>query len=140
MIQLQNISLIAQSRVMDLGRGFRDDNAIVSKSDILVGIACIVGAGLFFLLLRYLRNRQDLTRVCNSPRKLFNSLCKLHGLSRQERHLLRQTAAANSLKHPGQLFVAPALLTQMEMQATPHKNAQLRALREKLFGDSLAVA
>lgn len=130
-----SFTLLAQPHVMDLGREFRGDAALLSTNDVLMGIGALVGGGLFFWLLKYLRNRQDRTRPFNSPRRLFRALCKLHGLSGRERSLLRRTAAMNSLKHPAQLFVMPDLLTAKASQVPARQAAEITALRDKLFGE-----
>lgn len=119
---------------MDLGRGFRGDNASISASDILLGLVVVLGAAAFFWLLHYLRNRQDHTQVINNPRKLFAAICKLHRLGVVERALLQKTASANGIKHPGQLFVSPDLLLAQAEKASGRKRAQLKALCDKLFG------
>ncbi len=132
--------LLGQGRVMDMGREFRGDAAMLSTNDVLMGIGALVGAGLFFWLLKVLRNRQDRKRTINSPRRLFRALCKLHGVSGRERALLRRTAAMNALKHPAQLFVMPDLLSSKATQLPPKQAAEITALRDKLFGDLSTAA
>lgn len=126
--------LFAQNRMLEMGREFRGDNAVLTINDLLIGVAFLVGGGLFFWLLKVLRRRQDKTHPYNSPRRLFRALCKLHGLSGHERALLRRAASVNGLKHPGQLFVMPDKLLALKGKLSQHDAAAVRPLCHKLFG------
>lgn len=120
---------------MELGRQFRGSNALFTFGDLITGLGVIAGFALFFLGLKYLRNRQDKTRKHYCPRRLFRALCKLHNLNGREKALLKRTATAGSLKHPAQLFVSPELLSANAVRLSPQRQAKLRQVCMKLFGN-----
>jgi hypothetical protein len=78
------------------------------------------------------RRRRDFRY--DSRARLFGELCRAHHLDRSNRRLLKQLAAARSLKSPNVLFVEPDYFDMTNippiLKASAH---ELRQLRHKLF-------
>ncbi len=125
-------SFLAQmDRFKDMGRNFRGEDAAVSSADLWALAAAVTLVVAAVLVLYLSLDRRDRQRKRNSPRGLFEELCKAHELSRAERKLLESIAAARRLADPGQLFVRPELLEGLPGEPT---SAEQRALAAKLFG------
>jgi hypothetical protein len=71
----------------------------------------------------------------NSHRRLFQGLCRTHGLDRRARGLLKQVARHHQLRQPGRLFTEPKWLNPAELRgALRRRAAEVAALRSRLFG------
>lgn len=54
------------------------------------------------------RKRNDMTKHCNDPNKLFRELSQAHGLDRGSQNLLWKLAEALQLAQPAEVFLQPA--------------------------------
>lgn len=103
--------------------------------DLLAGlffVACLLVGG--WLLMRLLSKQEQRTRY-DSPKALFQELCKAHGLDRGQRTLLIEVARWQRLRQPGRLFLErhrfdPANLSD-ELRG---RLGELHPLRDFLFG------
>ena len=78
------------------------------------------------------RRRRDFDY--NSPPRLFSELCRAHQLTRSNRRLLKQLAAARNLKSAATLFVEPEYFDLTILPPALKPSAQeLRQLRHRLF-------
>ena len=123
----------------DMGSGFREKRESFQPTDLLwwlLAAALLAGA---FIALATILASQDKSRLFNSPRALFNALCKAHRLDRTSRNLLKQLAQSQQLMVPARLFLEaerfdPALLP-MPLQS---QRDQIAALRDRLFRSTTA--
>ena len=74
------------------------------------------------------------------PRKLFDELCKLHHLQRNEIMLLHTLAKERRLDTPGLLFVHPEYFQPTSDREEEGYAEALADLRRRLFGDELPEA
>ncbi|HUT10984.1 MAG TPA: hypothetical protein VMY42_10845 [Thermoguttaceae bacterium] len=67
---------------------------------------------------------------------LFDGLCKLHGLDRRARTLLKSLAGARKLPHPARLFTEPGWLDPTQLPGPLRgRTNEVAALRNRLFID-----
>lgn len=70
----------------------------------------------------------------NSHRSLFNGLCRVHGLNRNARKLLKRVARHHKLGQPGRLFLEPKWLDPAGLRGSMREQAgNVAALRNRLF-------
>lgn len=119
-----------------LGDKFRFENAQLDSSDLLVAIAVIAtGFAIVWLLAAYMR-RNERPKTIDNPKKLFQELCKLHGLQRREGGLLRAVADEVSPENPSLLFIDPGLLDAAVLDTRwSEESAELARYRETFFGE-----
>jgi hypothetical protein len=95
---------------------------------LLTGMA-VFGA---WLASRYVRHRSG---ESNSPRALFDQLCRAHRLDWAARRLLSQLARWRGLSTPASLFVEPEHFDTATLdEALRARREELRSLRDKIFG------
>ncbi len=126
--------LLAQhSRPGGLGDGLRGRAAGGERIEVILGFlvlgALIVGVWAI-MQVAALRKR----RTLHSPRRLFQALCRAHGLSWSERRLLRKLACCHGLDHPARLFVEPERFAPAGLDAQLLPSAgRLERICERLF-------
>ena len=98
---LLGILLAQRSRLDNLSDAFRNRPNTTDRDDVLLGALIIIAllAGIWGLsrLLALKERRQ----VCDSPRRLFQSLCKAHRLRWSEQWLLWRVAPISTAEGPG---------------------------------------
>jgi hypothetical protein len=95
-------------------------------------VALVAGAVAAVVIL--LRNRNDMTKRCDNPAKLFRELCMVHALDGASQRLLTQLAKVRNFEQPAQVFVTPAAFEPATLP--PHlrdKAEHLARLRNQLF-------
>jgi hypothetical protein len=71
-----------------------------------------------------------------SPYAIFLGLCRVHGLDKATRKLLRRFARRIKCLQPARLFVDPALLERAAAAGIPAKDVErLQSLSEELFAE-----
>jgi hypothetical protein len=119
-----------------LGDGFRKHATTIERSDILAGLAILIGFAIGVLILSRLAARAEKRRALYSPRALFRQLCDAHGVDRTGRRLLMFVARAQMLADPNRLFIEPDRLdVSLLPQEWQSHRAELAALRVRLGGD-----
>jgi len=123
-----------------LGDKFRFEDAQLDSSDLLVAITVIaVGFSTVWLLATYMR-RNERPKTVDNPKKLFQELCRLHGLQRPETALLRAVADETQLENPSLLFIDPGLLDAAILDTRwGEESAELARYRELFFGDDSSL-
>ena len=81
-------------------------------------------------VLRWLAYWEKTSADRPNPKRLFADLCDTHGLSHEERAVLRELAAAKGLPRPAELFVRPELFSEGPRAVS--------RLRDRLFGPGSA--
>jgi hypothetical protein len=105
-----------------------DTGELVIYLLISAGVITVVCLGL------YAGSRLLHRRRYNSHGSLFSGLCRIHGLDRSVRRLLRQVARQNRLAHPALLFTEPRWLDPARLPgALRWQAAKVEALRSQLF-------
>ncbi len=75
----------------------------------------------------------------DSPARLFNDLCRLHGLDFPSRKLLWRLAKIRQLDHPAQLFLEPTWFDTAHVPASLQPfRPQLAELKQQLFAGRTA--
>ena len=96
----------------------------------ILAAAGIVPVGALLYLLHRLFHRWRY----NSHPALFCGLCRLHGLDRGARRLLKQVVEHYRLAQPARLFTEPQWLDPARLRGPLQaRAAELTALRERLF-------
>jgi hypothetical protein len=118
----------------DMGSGFREKRETFEPTDLLWWIFVAVLVIAAFGIVATILARRDKRRLFNSPRALFNALCRAHQLDRASRALLKQLAAGQHLIPPARLFLEPNRFEAAALPAEllPQREAYL-ALRKRLF-------
>jgi hypothetical protein len=97
-----------------------------------VGLAALIAV--IWLVFRVIRARGT-GRTRSNPRKLYRSLCQVHGLAWSDRRLLRKLARSCGLADPSRLFVDPLCFEQGSLHGALHAHAaRISELRRRLFG------
>ncbi|UUO08212.1 hypothetical protein M4951_07800 [Blastopirellula sp. J2-11] len=130
------LALLAQEQASfrNLGDRFRADSASIDISQLSLLAAFVLFAviGLWYLQKRLSATGDEGT---DSPRRLFQDLCRIHELSRDESKLLSQVPRQLELADPASLFADPTHLVvavrAAEDDALRHR---LEHLGVRLFG------
>lgn len=140
MLETNAWELLGQnSSFQSMARGMRSRSSGMDSTDVLIGVAILVGVALGAALLYVLVNRGDQTRRCNNPKKLFRSLCNAHQLDRTCCKVLRQMAAHQRLSQPARLFLEPERFDAANLSsALQSHDEQINELRAKLFASDTA--
>jgi len=133
----QPLALASRSTNMfrNLGDGFRHKQESFHPLELvgwfLLIVALFVGLGLLSRMLA----RRDKRQLYNSPRALFNALCRVHDLDARSRRLLKRLAADRGLECPAQLFLSPDCFDSASWgpSLVPQATA-LSVIEKKLFG------
>ena len=119
-----------------MARGVRRKSSHFDSTDIVIGVAIFAGVILALWLLSMFLNRNDGTKRCNNPKKLFRSLCHVHQLDRASRRVLRQMVRHQRLTQPARLFLEPERFESVNLSPTLRTQmALVDELRGKLFAE-----
>ena len=133
----RTVELIAragQTPWRSMGSGLRGTRARFDSGDVVTGLLILGSVILGMVLLSRYLARTDRGRVYNSPRALFRSLCKAHGLDRGSRRLLWQVARCQKLAHPACLFLEPNRFAAANLSPQLRQQAEtLKRLETRLF-------
>lgn len=131
------LSLLMLSQISHwqrLGDGLHRGKSDFEFADFLPAIAILVGLSIAIAVFIKVRRRNDMTKRCNDPEKLFRELCLIHKLDRESQKLLAQLAEAAGLRQPAEVFVRPSLYEGEHLPEQMRRDQQrLRQLSEKLF-------
>ena len=110
----------------------------VSVTQLVVwGVVVLVVATLLWKVALVIALRDSQTY--HSPARLFNDLCRLHGLDFPSRKLLWRLAKIRQLEHPAQLFLEPSWFDTASVPASLQPfRPQLAELKQRLFAGRTA--
>ena len=132
---MSHMLLLAERDVFrDLGSGFREKKETLSGMDLLLYFVLVAALFAAIGLIAWIVGRRDQHQLFNSPRALFRTLSRAHGLDKSSRRLLQQIAASCKLKQPAELFVSPQhLAAARQATAFVDHRTQIDRLIAKLF-------
>jgi len=108
--------------------------ARVSTGEIFLYLLLAAGAIVAVCLAIHFASRVLHHRRQYSHAGLFGGLCKLHGLDRRAKTLLKGLAAAHRLSYPARLFTEPRWLDPTQLPGPMRGRAnEVAALRNRLF-------
>jgi hypothetical protein len=118
-----------------VGSGLRGSGAKLDPVDLWIAGAVLFGVVLLiWVLSKFVRKERG--QVFNSPRRLFHSLCKAHGLNWSSRMLLRRLARRQKLTQPARLFLEPDRFQARNLgPKLKAQQARLDRLRDTIFGE-----
>lgn len=123
-----------QASFRNLGDRFRAENVSIDYGQLLLLAAFILFAvlGLWYFQ-KWTTTKGD--EGTDSPRRLFNDLCRVHELNRHERKFLWQVPRQLELECPASLFADPTHLVRAVRRAdNDEARHQLENLGVRLFG------
>lgn len=125
--------LASSNRRLDyMGRRFKPGGSQVEFEHLLmIAIVLIVLTVLAWLVTKWFNARQE--NGYSSPRRLFNELCRAHGLRRSERELLREIAGWHRIGNPVQLFIEAHRFEAAAMLKDLGRSEEIAAIRQRLF-------
>jgi hypothetical protein len=131
-----NLILLASREEMHRVWGrFDHERPGISTKQIAIAIAVVALLVVVGIAWRTLKRRMASTFSSDSSVKLFRELCAAHGITRSDRRLLKQLAAASGVADPATLFVEPRFFDLPNLPGEMKASATaLRALNETLFG------
>jgi hypothetical protein len=133
--------LLAEGNALDelashMAEGFRGDRVRLDSSLVIGLLSGALGIVLVFWVLSRLVGGQDRRATCNSPGKLFVSLCRAHQLTFKDAWLLWRLARWQQLDDPARLFLEPEHFDPSGFGPRLTAHAQrLQSLRDRLFAD-----
>jgi len=139
---MTSCTLFAQLSIADMllaarkyGFGGRPSSR-VSTGEIFLYLLLAAGVIAAVCLALHFGSRTLHRRRQYSHAGLFGGLCKLHGLDRRGRTLLRNLAKAHRLSYPARLFTEPAWLDPAQLPGPLRGRAnEVAILRNRLFID-----
>ncbi|MEM9658059.1 MAG: hypothetical protein AAF961_06835 [Planctomycetota bacterium] len=134
-LQAIAIPILAQiSRWERLGDGLRKTGDRGELYDLLPAVAVLALVGLVsFAVVRW-RHRNDMSRRCNDPEKLFRELCLAHNLTGPDRKLLRRLSDAHGCSQPAEVFLrSSAFALAQQSSELAELKPELASLRARLF-------
>jgi hypothetical protein len=129
-----NLLLSLPMTLAEIGDNFPTSGKRLEWKDLWAyGVVALV-AGFVALIVVQLRNRNDMTKRCDNPWKLFRELCLVHNLDRTNQRLLVQVTRARGFEQPAQVFLNPASFEPTGLPPSLRDKAeQLAKLRSLLF-------
>jgi hypothetical protein len=129
-----NLLLSMPMTLAEIGDNFPTSGKRLEWKDLWAyGVVALV-AGFVALIVVQLRNRNDMTKRCDNPWKLFRELCLVHNLDRTNQRLLVQVTRARGFEQPAQVFLNPASFEPTGLPPSLRDKAeQLAKLRSLLF-------
>ncbi|MBA4016021.1 MAG: hypothetical protein C0483_02410 [Pirellula sp.] len=118
----------------------RSSGASLQGSDYAWRIAALIAVGALGWWAATTMRGRDRRPNLYQPRKLFDELCKLHRLQRNEIMLLHTLAKERRLDTPGLLFVHPEYFQPTNDREEEGYSEALAELRLRLFGDDVPKA
>ena len=127
--------LLAQiSKWSRLGDGIHRSKGRVELVDLIPFAIAILAIALVTAIFIYYKKRNDFSKPCNDPQKLFRELSGAHKLDRGSQNLLMQLATTFQLDQPAEIFLQPGLF---EVDQLPEhlraEKAQFARLEKQLF-------
>jgi len=107
---------------------------------------CVICAALFLVIVitalgSWYSERKGKPRRCNSPKRLFWSLCRAHDLSWRDRWILWRLSRYQELDDPARLFLEPHRFDSPNLSfALQRHPARIASLRERLFANPWSIA
>ncbi len=130
--------LAAGDAFRNMGSGFRDKKEHFQPTDLIVWGLAFAGVFAGLIVLSRIVARHDKAELYNSPRALFRALSKVHGLSAQERRVLKRLARQRNLDPVASVFLTPeAFDTETLGKSLAGQADRIRALESRLFAVSL---
>jgi hypothetical protein len=127
------ICLLAQlSRWQRMGDGLRGPGTRIELSEVLLFCLGLAVIGILAWLVSRWYKRNDMSKRCDDPWKLFRELCQHHGLNRADRRLLQKLVVARHLQQPAELFVTPSAFDLVDLPMNLNEQ-RLGNLRARLF-------
>lgn len=120
------------SRVGDLANHFQSsaDQPLPSLAiGVTIGTCALAAAAGYLIYAKYVRGEAEYYL----PNRLFDGLCRTHGLVRRERRLLLQIAMELEMKQSALLFTNPAFLRSAQRKLDKTLTPQIKQLHRKLF-------
>lgn len=107
----------------------------ISSTQWLIALGVLAAAVAGLVIWRIVAQRSRRTYSSSNPAKLFNELCKAHGIDRAGRRLLKRLADVRGKSCAAQLFLDPQAFEPQTMpgELRPAAN-ELKLLRARLFG------
>jgi hypothetical protein len=130
-----NFLLLAERNVFrDLGSGFRTKRETFQPSDLIAWIiVAVMVITVLAILARVVARREK--QSFDSPRALFQELCRAHRLDFANRQLLKRLARAAGVKQPARLFLEPQRFEPRNLpKDLQEKWPIIESLRSRLFG------
>ena len=116
--------LVGQGRIESLGNRTTGGNAITMLAVLLTLAA--VGGAIWFAWRRLAASRDE---ACDCPQRLFQELCRAHGLTWSDRSVLRRLAQRGGLESTAEIFFRPGPVggggrRQSDLKADPRPAAE----------------
>ena len=106
-----------------------DSGQVILYLAIAAAVIAVVCLGVYF------GTRVAHRRRHNSHGSLLHSLCRVHGLDRGTRRLLKQVARHHKLAHPARVFTEPQWLDPARLRGAMRRQAsRVAAVHDRLFG------
>ncbi|MEM9186505.1 MAG: hypothetical protein AAGB00_08435 [Planctomycetota bacterium] len=112
-----------------LGKNFSGSNARLDTGELAAVVGLFVGLGLLVWLLHWVNSNWREWSTRPNPKRLFQELCRCHGLSRRHRAVLLRLAEAEGLQQPAEVFLLPDLF---DLEDLPPELAQDASAMEHL--------
>ena len=132
------LAAVERDRMYTVAERFQLGGSDVSVTQVVVlGVVVLVLALVFWKVARVIALRDG--QSYHSPARLFNDLCRLHGLDFPSRKLLWRLAKIRQLEHPAQLFLEPTWFDMANVPASLQPfRPQLAELKQQLFAGRAA--
>ncbi len=117
-----------------VNRWFRRSGSL--SENLLWGTIALAIVALWVGLYFWDRARKPKKKTSQDREGLFNQLCDLHKLSKNDRQLLKQAARSQRIDPPALAFVNPRILLKFA-EEEPQATLELKSLIDRLFGESL---
>lgn len=139
-VVIARAAILAQNNFFeDVSRRVRKPTS-VSAEQWWVFAAALVAVIALVVLASWHTNRRTKATRCNSPLRLFWSLCQAHGLLWRDRWLLWQLGRRQKVANPARLFVEPEHFDSARSRSLPDRyRANLERLQERLFAEGVST-
>ena len=136
-VLFHHVLLAVDKRLEGLTNRFSSGNTRIDFGDVVTGMLILGGALAAFWILSLVLASQERNRPCNSPLKLFLSLCKAHELPWSRRWLLWRAARYQRLRDPARLFLEPERLEAVNLSPVLRAHgAAFKEVQGRLFARS----
>lgn len=105
---LSNLLLADVPAYQHMGDRLYRGHGRINLVDMWPALLVIVLVAIVTAIVFAIRKRNDMTKHCNDPNKLFRELSQAHGLDHGSQSLLWKLAKALQLAQPAEVFLQPA--------------------------------
>lgn len=117
-----------------LGDGLNRSRGSADLMDFLPYLVGLLLLGIAVAVITRIIQRNDMSKPCDDPEKMFRELSRAHGLNYSQQRLLNQLAEGLGLDQPAQVFLTPSAFETSQIPSELRSEQRtIQAIGRRLF-------